>query len=270
MISSFRNLLPVPLLIPALLVGGCSPDGAAKPETSPGKPAASAPPQDAAPLPAVELPDSPGALVDTISGRVKEAGSVHAEIASQGEGGESGSADLRTDTESPALRMTVTGPPTTHAVVLDGVVYARAEGEEIEPGKPWARLAHDEIPAEPAEVKQMLTALLGGIESALREISVDTGLALVREGEFKGDPAAENLDGTSVRRYEGETDPAKVTEEKFKGSGTVGWTLWVGTDGLPRRFSAVMKGAGLTVDYSRWGVPVTVEAPPANQVASLS
>ncbi len=265
-----RNLLPASLLVPALLLGGCSSEGATEPGTPTSAPASSPAGEPAVQLPSVELPDSAGPLVDTISGRVKEAGSVHAEITAQGEGAEKGSGDLRTDTASPALRLTISGSPPTEAVVLDGVVYARTEGEEIEPGKPWAKLSRDEIPAEPAEVKQMLTALLDGVESALREISVDTGLDIVRKGRLKGDPSEENLDGTQVRRYEGETDASKLTEQKFKGSGAVGWTLWVGMDGLPRRFYAVLKDSDFTVDYSRWGVPVTIEAPPANQVSTIS
>ncbi|MEO5877117.1 MAG: hypothetical protein ABIS86_17730 [Streptosporangiaceae bacterium] len=257
-----KRAVLLPLLTLALGLTGCSGES----------PAPQDPPSSAVPPTAqfgsVTLPEDPGPLVDTITKQVKAAGSVHADIVS---GDERGSADLRTDSVLPMMTVTINDASPTHAVVLGGVVYARTEGSEVEPGRPWARLVRQEIPTAPQEVAAMLTTLLNQIEQALKQVSADTGLGLVRDGVFTRDASSEKLDGVPVRRYDGTTSGEKLPDKKVAKSGLdgIGWTLWVGEDGLPRKFSASLKSAVSTVTYSKWGSPVTVAAPPANQVSSL-
>jgi hypothetical protein len=257
-----KRAVIVPLLTVALGLTACS--GEAKPKTTPSS-ATLAPVAQLAP---VTLPEDPGPLVDTIAKQVKAAGSVHAEIST---GDDAGSADMRTDTALPTMNVEIRDTSITHAVVLDGVIYARTDGSEVESGKPWARLARQDIPTGSDEVTKMLTSLLNEVEQALNQVSADTGLAMVRDGAFAKPATTENLDGVSVHRYEGSTSGQKLDKALEKAGLTgVSWTLWVGDDGLPRKFSATLKGAVSTVSYSKWGSPVTVVAPPANQVASLT
>lgn len=260
---------------------------------SPPKAARTAPqPVPAARLAAVDLPVDPAALVDVITRQAGKAGTVRAEhTATSAEGGKKVvqkiHAQLRTGVRPPSAQMTIvdedpSDPGTTEAVLLDGIIYTRVDGEEQAPGKPWARLSRQD--AKNPELKPfaaLLTGLIDEVEQALSQMTADTGLALVRNGTFKGAPAQEALGGVQVRRYSGSTPAAKVaaSDPAYKALAKVGlkavtWTLWVDGKGLPQKFqvqydtSQALRGAQ-TVTYSRWGEPVLIQAPPANKVHKI-
>jgi hypothetical protein len=43
--------------------------------------------------------------------------------------------------------------------------------------------------------------------------------------------------------------------------------MFVGPDNLPRRMVTELAGAETTIDYSKWGEPVDIKAPPAKDVS---
>lgn len=264
--------------------GGATPRRSQSQATPQGTPAAR--------LADVTLPDQPGPLVDLITRQVRAAGTVRAENASTTAEGakkaeEKISAQLRTGTRTPSAQMTIVSQDpadqgTTEAVVLDGTIYTRVDGEEQAPGKPWVRLSRkDAANPELAPFAKMLTGLLDEIDGALAQMSTDTGLALVRNGAFKGAPADESFEGARVRRYTGTTETAKLagSDRAFDALSKVGmkevaWVLWVDGKGLPRKFQADyatpqgMKGTH-TVTYRRWGEPLIIQAPPAGKVHTI-
>ncbi|MFI0351587.1 hypothetical protein [Actinomadura sp. 9N407] len=246
-------------------------------------------PVPAARLAAVTLPGEPAALVEVITRQVRASGSVRAEHATTSAEGnkrieEKITAQLRTGLTPPSAQLTIVDrdpadPSTTEAVLLNGVIYTRVDGEEQAPGKPWVQLTRQDAKnPELAPFAKLLTGLIDQVENALSQMSTDTGLALVRNGTFKGEPAKETLDGVQVQRYSGATpanklagkDPAFAALSKT-GLKEVGWVLWVDDKGLPRKFQVdhvtpdELRGSQ-TITYARWGEPVLIEAPPANQI----
>lgn len=266
---------------------GCTDDG------SPSRPGSSTPSASSAArsLGPVTLPRQPGPMVDTITRQVRAAGTVHADVVvAAADGGaqiSQLSADVRTDAEPPAARLTVVDqstptPTTTHALVTGGSVYTRVDGQEQEPGKPWARLSRDDLKGRDlGAAGRLIKLILDQTDAALREVTTDTGLALVRNGAFRGGPATETLAGRPVQRYQGATPTAAMaaTDPSYKAMATAGlkelpWTLWVDDRGLPARFLVTLttrtgQRAQHTATYTSWGKPITIQLPPAGQVSTI-
>ena len=103
----------------------------------------------------------------------------------------------------------------------------------------------------------------------------------------------ETVDGVSATHYSGTVDPATAFDtaqakqyltpaqiqelqqlDSAAGSTKQKIDAWVGSDGLPVRITAADTGAtGTTtvqLDFSGWGKPVTVTAPPSNQVLNVT
>jgi hypothetical protein len=275
------------LAVALLTVAGCS-DGkkeaATSPRATPSAPAC----VDVANVP---LPSDAAGLVATIGRQVKAARTFHVELVSVGEDGSrlTAGGDARTDAPAPAARLTITDEGTTYAVLLDGVAYVRDQNAEVEPGRPWARLARSDLKAvapsgtpdprtgaQAADLRRMLGTLLDGVDRAFRQITADTGLAIVGAGAVSGKPADDPIDGRTAHRFTGATATNAVRgDDEITALGRAGvaelpWKLWVDDRGLPLRFTVSLGRRGsLTTTYARWGAPVTIEAPPSNQVASL-
>ncbi|MFA1545092.1 hypothetical protein [Actinomadura chokoriensis] len=288
-----KRAVPLAVLVAAgVLAAGCSGDAEPKAGTSPSRQAASPPPAPApATVGAVTLPDDPAGLVTTVGRQIKAARSFHVQLVSTGTDGSAVRADgdVRTDTATPSALLKVSDGGTTHAVLLDGVIYVRNEGEEVEPGRPWARLARKDIGAvrpsgdpgpqiskQADDLEKTLRTLLDGVDEAFREITADTGLALVRSGSLTKKPVKDRVNGQDARRYDGTTASGAVGGDpalKALDSGGIDklpWSLWVDDKGLPQKFTVSMAGkARLEATYTRWGTPVTIQAPPANQVAGI-
>ena len=79
--------------------------------------------------------------------------------------------------------------------------------------------------------------------------------------------------------YEGATATAAMPGEEFKAMNGAGlkqipWTLWLDDRGLPHKYTTALhdkrgEQVRITVTYSKWGVPVDIKPPPADQVATL-
>jgi hypothetical protein len=275
-----RIVFPAALLTISITTAGCTDDKSKVTGANTAKGTATAP--ATATVGPVTLPKDPTGLVATIGRQVRTARTLHAEVvttASDGSKEEAGG-DLRTDAPSPTAQLKITQSGATHAVVVNGVIYARTEGTEFEPGKPWCRLSRQEIEAARlGPMAKILTTIMDGVEQSLREVSADTGLLLVKNGKFTKEAATEQMNGVGVHRYEGTTATSVMPGQEFQkmnssGLKEVPWTLWVDDKGLPQKYTVSILNrqdakAAVTVTYSRWGVPVNIQPPPANQVATL-
>ncbi len=92
--------------------------------------------------------------------------------------------------------------------------------------------------------------------------------------EKKGDP--ETIDGVQAQPYEVVLDTTKIAGmSELSGDAaasvpkTLTYTMFVGPDNLLRRVAADVAGSTITVDYSKWGEPVDVSAPPADQISDM-
>lgn len=243
----------------------------------------------------VTLPDQPGPLVDAIAQRVRAARSVHAGVVvAAADGGSelsSMSGDVRTDSAKPMASLTLldssspTAKTNMHAIVIDDSIYSRVDGQQDNPNKPWTRLSRQDLKSlsDPslANAAKLLTLILDQVDSALREVTADTGLNLVRNGTFDGPPATDTLDGTPMHRYQGTTQTATMAagdpayrQMNADGLKQLSWTLWADDYGLPRKFVVTLDShhqkAQHTAVYTAWGKPVTIEAPPKDKVTTIT
>jgi hypothetical protein len=237
----------------------------------------------------VSLPGQPGPLVDMIGRQMKAARTMHAQVRVASADGstqvEQLAADLRTDTASPMAALTLHEPsqPTTYAVVTNGIIYSKVDGQEQEPGKPWAKLSRDDLRnLGTGPAAKLLETILDQTDSALREVTADTGLALVRNGNFRGAPVTETVNGVQAHRYQGttKTEAMVSTDSSYRqmagaGLDKLAWTLWVDDRGLPARFVVTLAAkdntqAVHTADYTGWGKPVTIAIPSPDKVASVT
>lgn len=90
--------------------------------------------------------------------------------------------------------------------------------------------------------------------------------------EKKG--AAKTIDGVKARPYVVTVDTSKIQSLKELPQSSAGaipdtivYTMYVGPDDLLRRMSFEIAGSELTIDYSKWGEPVDIKAPSADEVS---
>ena len=91
---------------------------------------------------------------------------------------------------------------------------------------------------------------------------------------FEQEGEAKELDGVDALPYVVTVDSSAIAEQLgAAGAGAQAqvpeelvYTMWVGPDNLPRRISMDVAGTAMTLDYSKWGEDVSIEAPPADEV----
>ncbi|KQP27544.1 MULTISPECIES: hypothetical protein [unclassified Aeromicrobium] len=92
--------------------------------------------------------------------------------------------------------------------------------------------------------------------------------------EQKGD--AEKLDGVEATPYVVTVDSSKLTEQMgapgqdaAQVPETLTYTMYIGPDNLPRRILMDVAGTKMTMDYTKWGEDVTIEAPAKDQISDV-
>jgi len=157
-------------------------------------------------------------------------------------------------------------------VKTGGAVYFRTPSPLN--GKPWLRISSD--PKDPlARMYSQAFLNLDNVADVPRVASFVGNMGAFTEA------AKEQVDGAQTTKYVAQPPPAKavqllsgpyqaLTPQSLKGA-TATVSLWVGGDGLLRRTAVVFTmrnapPARTLVSYKKWGQPVTVTAPPAEQV----
>ncbi|HVK22443.1 MAG TPA: LppX_LprAFG lipoprotein [Actinokineospora sp.] len=211
----------------------------------------------------------------------KTAGVTSTHVTLTGEAGGktvSGDADLNYANGKIAMRMTMQAEGLDVSMrLVDEVLYFKLP-KELEPGKPWVKLDlnNSDIPAA--------KALAGMLKSAKSMDPAVTMQSLSETGEIKS-AEDDNIDGKPVKHYKVVVDPARMDTTKLgldeagaKAIKDAGLTefpvdLWIGADNLPVRMVVDMPtkagGGKMRMDYSDWGKPVDVAAPPAAEVTDF-
>lgn len=92
---------------------------------------------------------------------------------------------------------------------------------------------------------------------------------------FEQKGGAEEIDGVEATPYVVTVDPKKITEglEGMSGGAQVPdaitYTMFVGPDNLPRRVVTDVAGTKMTMNYTKWGEDVSVEAPAKDEISDL-
>ena len=155
------------------------------------------------------------------------------------------------------------GPGTMKMVMADGVLYMNfgqvTKGkyakldlkDESNPfGKQFSQLADQMDPSK--QLEQFKTA--------------------VTSFEKSGEP--KQLDGVKAQPYKIELDTSKIDALSELPGGaaanvpkTITYVMYLGSDNLLRRMTADVGGSKTQVDFSKWGEPVDIKAPPASEVS---
>ena len=90
--------------------------------------------------------------------------------------------------------------------------------------------------------------------------------------EKKGEP--QTIDGVEAQPYVVTVDTTKNAAfkdlpeaSKSQVPDTIVYTMYVGSDDLLRRMEFEIAGSKSTMNYSKWGEPVDIKAPPADQIS---
>ena len=260
--------LSVTTLAAAALAGCASDSGTATPaslassspvaspsEPSPAEPSASAS-QDVPAVAGVEL--TAENLVEVVSSRIAEAGSVHVTMTSEAAGLDvEGDMEYTGDVPNARLTMTLPDVATFEMLVIGGVSYVN--GGDLT-GDKWVRYDADDADNPFAGVAEGYdpTGTMKGLEGAVTSVTA------------AGDTAT--LDGVPVRAYEVVVDTTKLNQQQLSTGvpDSLTYTYWIDADGYLRRVATEALGAQLEVTYSNWGEDFEIEAPPASQITDVS
>lgn len=151
----------------------------------------------------------------------------------------------------------------TRFILLDKIIYLRLPQNTRSP-RPWTRFASGSADLADAMIEQ---ADIGRQLEKIRTAGTVTGTA------------TEHLDGRPTTRYTIDVDVARLIDaerdEVVRGSlrelakrgvTRIPYRLWLDGENLPARITIDLAGRSSTTDYTRWGEPVEVAAPPGNQV----
>lgn len=191
-----------------------------------------------------------------------EAGSAHfvQTVEAAGQKIES-TGDMVIDEDPSKVRMSMTMTGGMELRLVDGEIYMNMG--ELTGNKFFQPSSEDSNP-----IAEQLNASL---EQANLGKQLETFKAALKD--FKAEEGAETIEGVETTKYTLTLD----TEEVFAAQGTeipadagIGETLdyviFAGPDDLPRRMVMDIAGSAVTMEFSKWGEDVTVEAPPADQV----
>lgn len=148
----------------------------------------------------------------------------------------------------------------TRFIMLDKTIYLRP------PDKGWLR-----FPSSRADVSQLATSMIGqaDIGRQLEKLRTAGTITSTSEDSLEGRPATRYTIEVDVTRL-ADAEPDAVLKAglkslRDKGITKLPYTLWVDRENLPLRIN-VDGPASVTTTYTRWGEPVEVVPPPADQV----
>lgn len=101
---------------------------------------------------------------------------------------------------------------------------------------------------------------------------IDQLKSAITSFEKKGE--AKTLDAVKTQPYVVTVDTSKVkafadlpAASKSQVPDTIVYTMYIGSDDLPRRIVFDLAGSKSTMDYSKWGEPVDIKAPAAGEIS---
>ncbi len=225
-------------------------------------------------------------LAKSIGDKTADKSSAHMKLTADAAGEKiTGEGDVKFDAQDAAMTMDMsTSEGDMSMVLLDAVLYIKLP-QEIEPGKSWIKID--------STSNSELAKALGSMTEQMSK-NADPR-ATLEEFEKSGeitDTKEEELDGQKTTHYtitvdvqklaDGQTDEttkAALNEAIKGGLKDFPVDVWVNEEELPVRIALDMPtpdpttGTSTTVkmqiDYTNWGEPVDITAPPAEQIAEL-
>ncbi|HEX5404459.1 MAG TPA: hypothetical protein VFX16_19405 [Pseudonocardiaceae bacterium] len=196
-----------------------------------------------------------------------------------GAGAITASGDMKFAGAKTAISLTMNEPTmgNLRMVLLDGTLYMKLPAAMAglvggSDDKPWLKLAFG--------ADNPITQALGA--NFTDELDPTKLLDQFKSAGTITKVTHETLNGQQTTHYAITVDVAKLggTDQSLSGltASTIPFDIWVNSDNLPVRIVSKMgfaspggssQEAVLTADYTNWGQPVTITAPPADQVGTF-
>ncbi len=229
------------------------------------------------------------ALAKQVGDRTAESSSAHM-VFTGGAGGMEirGEGDIEVGGDNPAIAMDMDagGQGRMSIVLLDGVLYMKLPEGLSTGGKPWVEI-------DSTDTGSPMAQALGSLTDQMRQ-NADPRQALeqFKEAGTIESSAEEDLNGTPTTHYKIAVDVQKLADQQQdptlkqamqeairSGLKDFPVELWVDEENLPVRMAIEMPTADpasgktvpvkVQVDYTNWGEPVDIQAPPADQVGEF-
>jgi hypothetical protein len=226
-------------------------------------------------------------LAKSISDQAVEKTSAHMTMSGDF-GGETikGEGDVSFDAANPAMTMDLTTSQGDMSMVLvDGIVYIKMPaGGELEPGKPWLKIDPQSDSAFSKVFAQLSDELSKNADprSALEQFKETGEITATKEEKLDGKQTTHYTITVDVQKLaDSQDDPTqKAALESAIEAGLKKFPVevWIDEDQLPVRIAFDMPApdgqggtatAKMQVDYTEWGEPVDIAAPPADQVTEF-
>jgi hypothetical protein len=234
-----------------------------------------------------EAANSLVALAKKVGDQTAEESSAHM-VFTGGAGGMevNGEGDIKTGGDNPAIKMDMGTPQGEMSLVLlDGVLYMKMPAE-LSPGKPWIKIDSKDRSNPVAQALGSLTDQMrqnADPRQTLEQFQEAGTITSTEEVELNGEQTTHYKITVDVQKLvENQKDATlkKAMQDAIK-SGLKDFPvdLWVNDQDLPVRMTIEMPTADPTsgksvpatvqVDYTKWGEPVDIQAPPADQVGEF-
>jgi hypothetical protein len=180
-----------------------------------------------------------------------------------------------------ALQLDVTTPVGAIGMVLVGdKLYLKIPQSVAHTGKPW-------IGVDPNGTDPTSKALAAVLSEEQANADPSRTLAQIQAAGTITRTSADQVDGRPATHYAISVNTAKLLassavtpqlRQLISGSAarlpaTIGYDVWIDSAGLPVKiaFNENVTGAKttITMTYSQWGAPVSIQAPPADQIGAL-
>jgi hypothetical protein len=173
------------------------------------------------------------------------------------------------------------------AIAVDGAFYmklpsgfaqnlGRSLGSGSDLTKPWLRF--DQNGTDP--ISRLVSPMLNSAQqyddpaAMIAKIKAAGTITSTTQEQVDGQPTTHYTIKVDIRQLAAtlpDSDPEKRLMNQAGNTGLTSQTVnvWVNSQGLPVRDVITTGQVTATIDYSDWGTPVTVTAPPADQVGTL-
>ncbi len=249
-----------------LLAGGLALTGCGGPAASPATDGASS--SESAKQAAPSGPLTEDNFIDRISAAQLDAGTVHLsmDMGDSVEGSVESDQEFSTDPQKTRMHMTMSASGVDSEIILvDGKLFmnlgAMSQNKFID------------MSADPASA--------ASVDAMIDQVNPETQLAGFRAAltEFVANPSTTTIDGVETTQLTLTLDTKRMFEASMPedmpvdslietlGESVV-YEMFIGPDDLPRRI-VMPNTAGLgtaTQEYTKWGEPVSIEAPAADQI----
>ena len=272
-----RTILPVLALAGALALAGCgstttpaSPSSGSSGATSSATPAAA---QSAAPTAKVGDTVDLAQVTARASAAMKKARTGHAVMAM----GSQGSLEMDMDLVSNSSSVDIDSPQGAMTVRKIGTVLYLGGMPGMPPGKKWVKV---DTASDDPMAKQLAPMLdsLNNLSEPGAMMSADGVKATVIAAEggtvtYKTTMTMAQLQEMSRKAMEKMSSGSPVPTPSTSASGDMVMTQTFDAAGLPTRVTVVTTQNGaketMKVTYSKWGEPVSIQAPPASQIGTI-